>query len=134
RFFVFLGRCAVGLWRASETPRTHFASGASRLGRDSLRAFALIFTPTTRWPTNAPPNFLAPSLVFFFLWTRPFALAAVVYSILANETQKNGDGGVARRQAAAARNWIFIELLFVAAKALVEAFGLSLPLLKKLFF
>jgi len=134
RFFTFLGCCAVGLWRASETSRSRFLVGTSRLGRDALRSFAYLFTPSTRWPENAPPNFLLPSVVLFFLWRRPFALVAVVYSILATEARSSDAPSDERRRAAAARNWIFLELLFVAIKALFEAFGMTLPVLKKLFF
>ncbi len=134
RFFAFLGRCAVGLWRASETPRSRFLAGTLQLGRDASRSFVYLFTPSTRWPESAAPNFLLPSVVLFFLWRRPFALVAVVYSILATEARLSNAPTDARRRAAAARNWIFLELLFIAIKAIFEAFGMTLPILKKLFF
>ena len=134
RFFAFLGRCAVGLWRALETPRSRFLAGTLRLGRDAARSFVYLFTPSTRWPASAAPNFLFPGVVLFFLWRRPFALVAVVYSILATEARSANAPIDARRRAASARNWIFLELLFVAIKAFFEAFGMTLPILKKLFF
>ena len=134
RFFAFLGRCVVGLWRASESPRSRFLSGALQLGRDALRSFAYLVTPSTRWSTSSAPNFLLPSVVLFFLWRRPFALVAVVYSILATEARQSGGATDARRRAVAARNWIFLELLCVVIKAGFEAFGMTLPVLKKLFF
>lgn len=134
RFFAFLSRCAVGLWRASETPRSRFLAGTLQLGRDAARSFVYLFTPSTRWPASAAPNFLFPGVVLFFLWRRPFALVAVVYSILATEARSANAPIDARRRAASARNWIFLELLFVAIKAFFEAFGMTLPILKKLFF
>lgn len=134
RFFAFLGRCAVGLWRASETPRSRFLAGTLQLGRDAARSFVYLFTPSTRWPENAAPNFLFPGVVLFFLWRRPFALVAVVYSILATEARSLNAPTDARRRAASARNCIFLELLFVAIKAFFEACGMTLPILKKLFF
>lgn len=134
RFFAFLGCCAVGLWRVSEAPRSRLLTGTLQVVRDALRSFAYLFAPSTRWPESAPPNFLLPSVVMFFLWRRPFALVAVVYSILATEARQAGTENAARRRAVAARNWIFLELFFVALKAVFEAFDMTLPVLKKLFF
>lgn len=135
RVFSFLKRCVGALWRSSSEPRSRLFSAALQLALDALRSFAAIFTPSTRWSESAPPNFLLPSLVLFFLWGRPCALVAVVYSILSSEArQADVPSGAARRNAASARNWIFLELLCVAAKALFEAFDMSLPFLKRLFF
>ncbi|MBR4975686.1 MAG: hypothetical protein IKY61_01435, partial [Thermoguttaceae bacterium] len=132
--FSFFKRCVAALWRSSTPTRTRLTSGTIQLGRDAARSFAAIFTPTTRWSENAPPNFLLPSLVLFFLWTRPCALVAVVYSILSNEARQSDATNVAWRRAVSARIWIFLELLCVALKALFEAFDMSLPILKRLFF
>lgn len=134
RVLLFLKRCVVAFWRLTSPTRTRFFSGARELGRDALRSFGAIFTPSARWSESAPPNFLLPSLVLFFLWPRPCALAAVVYSILSSEARQSGAPGVARRRAASARNWIFLELLCVAIKALFEAFDMSLPIVRRLFF
>lgn len=134
RFRLFFKRCGVALWRSSAPLRTRFISGALRLGNDAARSFASLFTPSTRWAKSAPPDFLLPSLALFFLWSRPCALVAVVYSILSSEARRSGSLVVAGRRAEAARNWIFLELLCVALKASFEAFGTSLSLLKRLFF
>ena len=134
RVCAFFKRCGAALWRSSAPSRTRFFSGALQFARDAARSFAAVFTPSTRWSESAPPNFLWPSLVFFFLWTRPCALVAVVYSILASEARRTGDATAARRRDASARNWLLLELLCVALKALFEAFGMSLPFLKRLFF
>lgn len=134
RVCLFFKRCGAALWRSSAPSRTRFFSGAFQLGRDAARSFAAVFTPSTRWSESAPPNFLWPSLVLFFLWARPCALVAVVYSVLSNEARRFGDSGAARRRDESARNWILLELLCVALKALFEAFGMSLPFLKRLFF
>jgi hypothetical protein len=134
RVLAFFKSCVATLWRSSAPSRARFLSGVAQLGRDAARSFAAVFTPSTRWSETAPPNFLAPSLVLFFLWTRPCALVAVVYSILSSEARQTGFADVARRRAASARNWILLELLCVALKALFEALGMSLPFLKRLFF
>ncbi len=134
RVFSFFKRCAAAFWRSSAPSRTRLFAVALELGRDAVRSFAAIFTPSTRWPESAPPRFLLPSLVLFFLWTRPCALVAVVYSILSSEARQSGSPSAARRRAASARNWILLELLCVAFKALFEAFDMSLPVLKRLFF
>ncbi|MBQ9801365.1 MAG: zinc ribbon domain-containing protein [Thermoguttaceae bacterium] len=131
---LFFKRCCVALWRSSEPSRTRFFSGVGRFGRDAAGSFAAIFTPSSRWLESEPPNFLLPSLVLFFLWTRPCALVAVVYSILSSEARQTGALTAARRRAVSARNWIFLELLCVALKAFCEAFDMSLPILKRLFF
>lgn len=133
-FLSFLKRCAVALWHWSSPSRTRFLSGLLQLGRDAARSFAAVFTPSSNWSESAPPHFLLPSLVLFFLWTRPCALAAVVYAILSSEARRAGNLDDARRRAVSARNWIFLEFLCVALKALFEAFGMSLPFLKRLFF
>lgn len=132
--FALLKRCVGALWRSSETSRSRLLAGALQLGRDAARSFAAIFTPSTRWSESSPPNFLLPSLVLFFLWTRPCALVAVVYSILSSEARHSDAPNVARRRAASARAWLLLELLCVAFKAAFEAFGMSLPILKRLFF
>lgn len=132
--FSFLKRCFVALWRWSKPSRTSFLSGVFQLGRDAARSFAAVFTPSTSWSESEPPHFLLPSLVLFFLWPRPCALVAVVYSVLSSEARRSDDLTAARRRAVSARNWIFLELLCVALKASFEAFGMTLPVLKKLFF
>lgn len=134
RVILFFKRCGVALWRSSEPSRTRFFSGVGRFGRDAAGSFAAIFTPSSRWSESEPPNFLLPSLVLFFLWTRPCALVAVVYSILSSEARRTDALSAARRRAVSARNWIFLELLCVALKAFCEAFDMSLPILKRLFF
>lgn len=134
RVFLFFKRCGVAFWRSTAPSRTRFLSDALRFVRDAARAVAAIFTPSARWSESAPPNFLLPSLVLFFLWTRPCALVAVVYSILSSEALRSGSPAAACRRAASARNWILLELLCVALKALFETFDASLPVLKKLFF
>ncbi len=133
-FLSFLKRCVVALWHWSTPSRARFLSGVCQLGRDAARSFAAVFTPSTSWPENALPHFLLPSLALFFLWPRPCALVAVVYSILSSEARRSDDLIAARRRAVSARNWIFLELLCVALKASLEAFDMSLPFLKKLFF
>ncbi|MBQ5788846.1 MAG: CD225/dispanin family protein [Thermoguttaceae bacterium] len=134
RVCAFFKRCGTAIWRSSAPSRARFFSGVAQLGRDAARSFAAVFTSPTRWSESAPPNLLLPSLVLFFLWPRPCALVAVVYSILSSEARQNGSATVALRRAASARNWILLELLCVALKALFEAFGMSLPFLKRLFF
>ena len=134
RVCLFFKRCADAFWRSSEPSRTRFFSRVLSFGRDAARSFAAIFTPSTRWSESAPPNFLWPSLVLFFLWSRPCALVAVVYSILSSEARRSGSAATARRRDASARRWILLELLCVALKALFEAFCISLPFLKRLFF
>ena len=134
RVCAFFKRCGAAIWRSSASSRARFFSGIAQFGRDAARSFAAVFTPPTRWSENAPPTLLLPSLVLFFLWSRPCALVAVVYSILSNEARPTGSATVVLRRAASARNWIFLELLCVALKALFEAFGMSLPFLKRLFF
>ena len=134
RFCLFFKRLGAAIWRSSSPSRALFFSRARRFGRDAARSFAAVFTSSTHWSESAPPNILWPSLVLFFLWPRPCALVAVVYSILSNEARRDGDATGARRRAESARNWIFLELLCVALKALFAALGLSLPFLKRLFF
>lgn len=134
RVCAFFTRFSAAVWRSSAPSRTRFFSAALQLGRDAARSFATVFTPTSRWSESAPPNFLWPSFVLFFLWARPCALVAVVYSILSSEARRSGDATAARARAESARNWIFLELLCVALKALLEALGMSLPFLKRLFF
>lgn len=134
RVFLFFKRCGAALWRSSAASRARFFSGVLQFGRDAARSCAAVFTPSSRWSKSAPPNFLWASLVLFFLWTRPCALVAVVYSVLASEARRTDSADVARSRDASARNWILLELLCVALKASFEAFGMSLPVLKRLFF
>lgn len=134
RVCAFFKRCGAAVWRSSAPSRARFFSGAAQFGRDAARSFAAVFTSPTRWSESAPPNLLLPSLVLFFLWPRPCALVAVVYSILSNEARQTVPATVVLRRAASARRWIFLELLCVALKALFEAFGMSLPFLQRLFF
>jgi hypothetical protein len=134
RVCAFFKRFGAAVWRSSAPSRTRFFSVALQLGRDAARSFAAVFTPTTRWSESAFPNFLWPSFALFFLWARPCALVAVVYSILSSEARRSGDATAARARAESARNWILLELLCVALKALFEALVMSLPFLKRLFF
>lgn len=133
RAFAFLGACVVGIWRSTQAGRSRLFARALDAGRDALRSLGALFVPSTNWSPSATPNFLLPSGVLFFLWARPFALAAVVYSILSNEARKIGDERQAKRRAATARNWIFVELLFAAGLAFFRAFVATSAVFARLY-
>lgn len=76
--------------------------------------------PSSTWDLQRTPNFLYWGIIDCLVFHLPFSVVGIIYSVLANASRAEGEYATARRRAAAARGWLFLDLFAGIAVAVVK--------------